>query len=926
MADVGQLSVSVKAEEASLKNASNRIKKEFSDTGDQIEKKLNKSLIWWMQAFASAWIAAWLNKVAWWALTLAGNLQQADAAFTTMLWSADASKKMLKDLSDFARVTPFELTGIRETAKQMLAMWVSADDMIPTLKSLWDVSAALAVPIERLALNYGQVRVQWKLTGREIRDFSMAWVPLIAELAKNLWVSEKAIGDMASAGKISFADVEKAFQTMTSAGGKFADYMKNQWATLPQAWSNFKDAMNSLGEVLWWLFTDSVTKATKWLSWLVDWFKNWVQENPALAKSITTIIFVFWSLLSIIWLVAWAIALLTPLFIWTAWIITAVAWGVALLTWWLVLLNSQTWDATNSSEKLTNQFKKLYKEQANLDEQFRKWTITQEEYEKWTQKISSAIDKLSASNKTWTLSQKDLNEAMLKLNNITIKTDADVQELKNLAEQAKLTAMSLLDAAKAKLKAFATESKLAKDQIESEQTMQWKRSLSWWWSVSQISAINLLRPDEFLKQSEELWKINSEIKKYDDMIKDIDKSFEQLNSRKVSAWGGGWWWSWSGWLSDQAKQLIKDQATVYKESFGKIEDELKKSGDRVDDYKKKIKEVGDEFTALANKAWDELFSVNQSLDKLSTDYTNTQGARYAEVMARYNELWTKVWTGLTMDESNELSRLEKEKAFLLTVTTEQVRYQAVEYSKLWEAQKNAIKYEEEKTRLLEKQALLTAISTQTTWVDASGNSVLDQKLRVTDANQYEYESEKGKWIAITDAKNIEYARDIMNQQMKMQSELMITQQKIDQEYILQEDLNTKKMTLEADFTKFVMEQTTAQKKVVNELIVDINKAIAAINALNALNAKSKSSSSKWFMAWWYTGEWSLNQEAGVVHAREYVLSNAMLTKLPWIVPALEAIRTGNTIDNSRNVSMGSVIVQNQMDFELLLDKIRFMHL
>lgn len=67
---------------------------------------------------------------------------------------------MLRDLSNFAKKTPFELTGIRDTAKQLMAMGVSADDMIPTMKALGDVSAGLNVPIERLALNYGQVLTQ----------------------------------------------------------------------------------------------------------------------------------------------------------------------------------------------------------------------------------------------------------------------------------------------------------------------------------------------------------------------------------------------------------------------------------------------------------------------------------------------------------------------------------------------------------------------------------------------------------------------------------------------------------------------------------------------------------------------------------------------------------------------------------------------
>jgi len=65
-------------------------------------------------------------------------------------------------------------------------MGIQTQDLLPTLKSLGDVSAGLSVPLERLALNYGQVIAQGRLTGRELRDFTIAGVPLLDELAKML--------------------------------------------------------------------------------------------------------------------------------------------------------------------------------------------------------------------------------------------------------------------------------------------------------------------------------------------------------------------------------------------------------------------------------------------------------------------------------------------------------------------------------------------------------------------------------------------------------------------------------------------------------------------------------------------------------------------------------------------------------------------
>jgi len=174
-------------------------------------------------------------------LKAAGDFEQTQIAFTTMLGSADKANEVLGELADFAKKTPFTLTGIEGSSKQLLAMGIETDSLMPTLKALGDVSAGLSVPLERLALNFGQVKAQGKLTGRELRDFAIAGVPLTAELAKQLNVSEASISEMVSKGEIGFDKVEQAFIAMSSAGGKFENLMAKQATTVQGKFSNLQD-------------------------------------------------------------------------------------------------------------------------------------------------------------------------------------------------------------------------------------------------------------------------------------------------------------------------------------------------------------------------------------------------------------------------------------------------------------------------------------------------------------------------------------------------------------------------------------------------------------------------------------------------------------------------------------------------------------
>lgn len=203
-----------------------------------------------------------------------------------MLGSAERADNLLRDLSEFAQRTPFELTGIRQNAKQLLAMGVQTKDLLPTLKSLGDVSAGLSVPLERLALNYGQVISQGKLTGRELRDFTVAGVPILEELSRMLNKSTAEIQEMISAGEITSDVVVQAFRNMSSEGGRFANLMDQQSQTVQGTRSNLRDALDQLGEVIGTIFIPALTSITRAIIPLVDRLRNRVQENPQLAKTI----------------------------------------------------------------------------------------------------------------------------------------------------------------------------------------------------------------------------------------------------------------------------------------------------------------------------------------------------------------------------------------------------------------------------------------------------------------------------------------------------------------------------------------------------------------------------------------------------------------------------------------------------------------
>lgn len=171
----------------------------------------------------------------------AGEQEQVRVGFETIMGSAEKAEAMLSSLAQFASKTPFTLLDVQDNARMLMAMGITGDKIIPTMKALGDVSAGLNVPLQRLAWNYGQIRTIGKLTGRDLRDMSAANVPMLEYLGKVLKKSEAEVQAMVSGGKVKFTDVEAAFALMSSEGERFGNLMFKQSGTLLGMMSNLED-------------------------------------------------------------------------------------------------------------------------------------------------------------------------------------------------------------------------------------------------------------------------------------------------------------------------------------------------------------------------------------------------------------------------------------------------------------------------------------------------------------------------------------------------------------------------------------------------------------------------------------------------------------------------------------------------------------
>lgn len=175
-----------------------------------------------------------------------GEFQQLEVAFNTMLGSKEQANTLMSQLVYTAAKTSFDLQGVANGAKQLLAYGTAAEDVNETLIRLGDIASGLSIPLNDLVWLYGTTMTQGRLFTQDLRQFMGRGIPLADELAKQFGVTKDKVGELVTAGKIGFPEVQKAIEAMTDKGGKFGGLMEEQSKTITGQISNIEDAISTM--------------------------------------------------------------------------------------------------------------------------------------------------------------------------------------------------------------------------------------------------------------------------------------------------------------------------------------------------------------------------------------------------------------------------------------------------------------------------------------------------------------------------------------------------------------------------------------------------------------------------------------------------------------------------------------------------------
>lgn len=381
-----------------------------SSTFDKIGNKSNsfadkiKANLWKIKI--ASWIATtaliWIGKTM---LDSAKAIQPVQNSFDRLTKDIDQnSKEILASLQKASKWTISDY-NLMLSANKAMSLWVAKNtDEFTTLMEIARVKG----------------QAMWLTMEQAFSDIVTGLWRSSPMILDNLWITIKLWEAQETYAKILWKTVEE----MTDQEKKQAliNAVVSQWKqelesagdvalTTAERQAQLQASLQNISATIWTALIPVFEKVMEIISPIVERFSNRVKENPKMASTILIVA------TSLAWL-TFALSMLAPMIskIWLlisllSWPIGIVLLAVWALTYWFYQLftNFPTYE-----ERMVA----LRWELTLLDEQFKNWTITQEQYNQKTEEVKAKMTELEEKSKTlwWTI-RNDLAETVNSIKN-----------------------------------------------------------------------------------------------------------------------------------------------------------------------------------------------------------------------------------------------------------------------------------------------------------------------------------------------------------------------------------------------------------------------------------------------------------------------------------------------------------------------------
>ena len=219
------------------------------------------------------------------ALQTSAAFEQLAISFRVMTGSAQTGQELTDAIIELGAKTPMTAQQLSRAAQLLLSFGESAENIIPDLKLLGDITGGEANRFSQLALVFAQVGANGKLMGQDLLQMVNAGFNPLQIISQKTGKSMGELRKEMEEGRISFQMVAQAMKDATAEGGRYFGLMEQQSQSLNGRLSTLGDTWEQVAKNIGDVFAPAAKAAVNLLIRLGEQVLNLQQKMQAFQKS-----------------------------------------------------------------------------------------------------------------------------------------------------------------------------------------------------------------------------------------------------------------------------------------------------------------------------------------------------------------------------------------------------------------------------------------------------------------------------------------------------------------------------------------------------------------------------------------------------------------------------------------------------------------
>ena len=188
------------------------------------------------------------------ALQTAASFEQLAISFRVITGSAQTGQELTDAIIELGAKTPMTAQQLSKAAQLLLSFGESAENIIPDLKLLGDITGGEVNRFNMLALAFAQVGANGKLMGQDLLQMVNAGFNPLQIMSQTTGKSMGELRKEMEEGRISFQMVAQAMRDAASEGGRYFGLMEQQSQSLNGLLSTMGDTWEQVAKNIGDLF------------------------------------------------------------------------------------------------------------------------------------------------------------------------------------------------------------------------------------------------------------------------------------------------------------------------------------------------------------------------------------------------------------------------------------------------------------------------------------------------------------------------------------------------------------------------------------------------------------------------------------------------------------------------------------------------